>query len=456
MNMKIGAWTARLAVGMGLWLLAAPGAVAQQHMPPTTGQIYVAVDPAGATVSCNGKVVDAPPVTISGLQPGEHLIVVSKLGHEEVRRTVELAAGQRVNLEIKLVPLTGLVLVQSNPEKASVEVDGAYRGETPLLIHDLPLGKYRAKVSMPGYLPKEVDLNVENRSPRRVMVDLVSDMATLDLRSQPEGARVVIGGVYKGETPCVADRIPEGEITIEFTKEGHEPHRQTVKVVAGEKQAIEAILAPIPARLAIVSIPAGARVYVNNQFRGVSPVKMTDLAPGTYRVRAELDGCSPLARDVQLGLAQDLVEEFRLESNTGLLEITTEPADVAVIVDAKEAGHTVAKPSQTDRVSEPFRLDTLAEGRHEIQLTKKGYFAEGFAVEIVRGKTETVHKKLNKRFIPDCEVVTKTAMFRGVLVEAMPSGDLKLEVSPGVVRTISAAEVRFRRPIRQEESQPTP
>jgi hypothetical protein len=101
-------------------------------------------------------------------------------------------------------------------------------------------------------------------------------------------------------------------------------------------------------------------------------------------------------------------------------------------------------------VSDPLRVENLAEGRHDIQLSRKGYFGENFPVQIERAKTFSVHKKLNKRFIPNCEVVTKTTVYRGVLLEVAPGGDIRLEVSPGVLRTIPASEVRYRRPLRDD------
>jgi hypothetical protein len=63
-----------------------------------------------------------------------------------------------------------------------------------------------------------------------------------------------------------------------------------------------------------------------------------------------------------------------------------------------------------------------------------------------------MHQKLQKRFIPDIEVRTKVDVIRGVLLEVDPVGNVKLETRPGITRTIPAAEVVSRRPIRQEPS----
>ena len=442
---------ALVTVVVGGWAFAA-----REPDSPTAPQtqLYVTVQPEGASVTCDGRQVDAPPVTITGIEPGKHLLVIEKLGYQEERRTLEVAAGQRLNVEIQLRPVQGLLLIHSKPDGATVEIDGAYRGETPLLVTDLPFGKYRSKLSRAGHLAKEIEITVDRRSPQRCFVELTSDSATLAISSLPDGARVTVNGVSRGVTPCTVEQIPEGDATVELTLDGHQPHKQTVRLVSGQEQRIEAVLAAIPASLTVVSIPDKARIYVDNQFRGLAPVNLDTLEPGEYRLRAELEGHEPQARTVTLGLAQTMVEEFRLQGNTGLLELTTEPALVSVFVDGKEVGATTSKAGQTDRVSDSLRVENLAEGRHDVQLSRKGYFGENFPIQIERDKTFSIHKKLNKRFIPNCEVVTKTTVYRGVLLDVSAGGDVRLEVSPGVLRTIPASEVRFRRPLRDDTEEP--
>lgn len=418
----------------------------------TGGQVHITVEPEGASVTCDGIVLSTPPVTVTNVAPGKHLVVVSKLGYGEIRRTVELEeAGQRVNIEIKLKPDLGLVLVHSQPQGAAVEIEGAYRGETPLLISNLPLGSYRMKLSSPGFSPKEVDLTLEKRTPKKVDINLAADSATLVLTSDPEGARAFVNGIDRGATPCTIDRIPEGESEIEIKLDGYKSYKHRIKLATGESQELQAVLTPIPAKLLVVTIPKGGRVYIDNQFKGEAPVTLEGLAPGDYRVRAELPGHEVGARTITLARAQSLTEEFRLAGNTGVIELTTEPAGVSLSVDGIAVGTTVAKPNQTDRVSEIFNVDLVALGHHEIQLAKKGYYGVTLPVTVEKGKKVTIHKQLRKRFIPNCEVVTKTTIHRGVLLEVTPSGDVKLELRPGVIRTVRGKDIRSRRPLREAE-----
>ena len=430
---------------LATFLLATAGRAAPPTTPPT--QLRITTDPPDAVVLCDGVTQETPPVTITGLAPGEHLIVATKTGYQEERRTIVLEPGQRLAVDLKLQPLYGLVLVQSSPAGAEVEVNGASRGKTPLLLTDLPLGSYRVKLSAPGYLTKEIDLKLESRVPVKVEASLRSDSAALEIASEPPGARVLVNGADRGTTPCTVDRIREGDCRIELLLEGYEPYRRELRLSAGQTESINVVLKPLPAELTVVSIPPRARIYVDNQFSGEAPVVLKNLEPGSYRIRAELVGHEPVARTVTLGRAQRLVEEFRLERNTGNLEIITEPAGVRVFLDGQEAGMTAARPDQSDQISDPLRIEMLTAGTHQLKLVRKGYYEVAKPVEIEKDKTTTVHEKLKRRFVPDYEVRTATEVIRGVLVQIEPNGNVKLELRPGIMRTIPAAEIRSKGPL---------
>jgi len=412
-------------------------------------QVRVSTTPPGAIVSFDRVMKDTAPLLLGDLPSGEHMVSANKIGYEEARKTIVLDPGQRMAVELKLRPVLALVLVHSDPTGAEIEIDGAARGTAPILIADLPIGKYRMRVSLPGFISKEVELYADDRAPMKVDVSLASDSATLLLDSEPRGAAVAINGISTGKTtPCTLSRIPAGDTVLELALADYRPYKQTLKLVAGREETISAVLDPVPSGLKLVSIPEGARMYVNNEFRGESPLDLEDLEPGEYRVRAELKGYEPLARTVTIRQASDLVEEFRLEANSGSFELTTEPAGVKVFIDGEDSGITAAPEDETDRVSDPLRVDLLPIGEHNVQLTKKGYFEKKFAISIERDKTVTLHHKMERRFIPDYEVLTETTVYRGVLIQIDPEGNVKMETRPGVIKEIPADEVKVRRPLR--------
>jgi hypothetical protein len=413
-------------------------------------QLRVTTEPPGATVQVDGKMHDVTPVVIPDLKPGDHLVSVAKAGFVELRKTVSLGVDQRQALDLKLVPLTGLVLVLSDPTGAEVRIDDVDKGTTPRLLTDLPMGAHKVRISAPTYLPKIVDVELKDRTPVKVNVALVSDAASLVLSSEPAGAKVTVNGIASGNTPCTVERIPGGVAFVEIELAGYGTQKQEVKLRPGQKEEMSFTLKPIPAGLQVVSIPPGARIYVENQFRGNAPVTLTDLQPGSYRVRAEMEGYETTARTITLERASKVTEEFRLEGNAGILALVTEPAGVRLFIDGKESGVTPKPPEGSDAVSVPLTVPALPPGTHNLLLTKEGFFSKELKVDIKKAETTTVHEKLLRRFIPNTEIQTTSGLIeRGVLIECDPAGNTKLEIRPGVFKAFPARDIRVRRPIKE-------
>jgi len=422
----------------------------QQQSVEASAQLRIFSKPADAEISINGKTRGTAPLTLT-LKPDQYLLLAEKKGHNSIRKTITLASEQLKTCELQLQPINGLLLIHSTPSEAEIEIDGASCGKTPAFINDLPLGKYRARFTKSGYLPKEIEITINKRSPQKIAVSLTSDSATLTIDSEPQGASVTINGINRGATPCTVNRIPSGNATLEMNLDGFGHYKETLLLAAGDNQQISVPLKAIPADLKIVSIPTGARIYVNNQFRGTSPVDLTDIAPGTYRIRAEMVAHDIMLRNVEVGRAQNLIEEFRLQPNAGSLEITTEPAGVTVLLSGKEIGTTVAKSNSTDRISERLSLNLIPIGEHIMSLTKTGFFEQKLDITVMRDQTSAHHFSLKRRFIPNYEIKTSTDVYRGILIEVDAQRNVKLETHPGIFKTIPRQEIRSCLPLREDQ-----
>ena len=89
------------------------GCLEKQQSRPA-GQVYVATEPAEATLLCNNITKGATPATIINLEPGEHLITVKKAVIRKKSDSIN-QPDQRVALDIKMEPITGLLLIKSIP-----------------------------------------------------------------------------------------------------------------------------------------------------------------------------------------------------------------------------------------------------------------------------------------------------------------------------------------------------
>ena len=429
-----------------------PGS-ARAPEPPAPAILNVQSDPVGAEVFLNDVRVGETPLVTETSEFGTALLRVSLRGFREWWGSVELAAGVSRTVDVQLEPVRAAVLVLVHPEGAAVSLDGAHVGDAPVLLPGVTLGRHRLSLSRPGFQPRSVDLDIDGPAPRKVEESLVTDSATIHVSTDPSGARVFLNGVPYGEAPVDIDRIPDGVATLEVRADGYRTVQQEMRLAAGDDKPVAISLEPLPATLQVITIPAGARVYVDDAFRGESPLTLADLAPGMHRVRADLEAHDPMARNVVLRNAESSVEEFHLVPNCGSLRVTTSPAGVTVLVDGKERGRTASKPDETDQISEALEIGNVMAGTREIVLMREGFREERRTVTVQRDQTTPLDVKLARHFIPDFEIRTAENVYRGVF-HNQTAEFVRLETEPGVIRAFPLKSILSRRILREENRGP--
>ena len=431
------------------FLLAGLTALAAKDKGPAT-RLDITSQPAGATVRVDHADRGVTPLTLTDLTPGPHLLQLVKANYRDAFDTVVLEAGISRTAAFTLEPLTGILLITTDPPSCEVAQKGVSLGTTPLLVTSLESGTHRLTIASPGYQTKEIEVTLDGRTPLKQDVALMSDSGTITLTSDPVGAEVMVNGISRGHTPCRIDRIPGGTVTLGVKADGFQPHTREVSLAAGEIQNVDVRLTPLPGTLRIVSIPEAGRVYINDEFKGETPFDLTSVPPGTYRVRVDKAGYAPVARDVTLAKGAAMTEEFRLAKVTGRLELITAPSGSTVLIDGKKVGITITRGADTTAVSDPFAVEEILEGEHQIEIFRKGFATQKRKIEVKRGETLTLQFKLVRQFIPNYEVTTTRSYYKGVL-EFMNEEGIRIETAPGISQTIPMKDVKKHSPLQEEQ-----
>jgi len=106
--------------------------------------------------------------------------------------------------------------------------------------------------------------------------------------SEPSGATVFIDDEFRGATPLQDLKIAVGEHTIRVQKAGYQVHRGPLEV--GGKSADPFHFALELAQmgsLLVRSTPDGASVFLDDEYRGKTPLRLDDLEPHTYVLRLQ-------------------------------------------------------------------------------------------------------------------------------------------------------------------------
>jgi hypothetical protein len=122
------------------------------------------------------------------------------------------------------------------------------------------------------------------------------------------GARVSVNGRDEGQTPITLRNLAVGTYTVQVASDGFVRQERRVSITAARPSqsltfglaraatpAARTQAAPTPATgsLQVSSRPAGARVLLDGQLVGVTPLVLAKVATGTHVVTLELEGYGP-------------------------------------------------------------------------------------------------------------------------------------------------------------------
>jgi TonB family protein len=170
------------------------------------------------------------------------------------------------------------------------------------------------------------------------------------------------------------------------------PEAVPVPVATASEPAATAAAPPAAAPAAaigalhIVSEPAGARVRIDGEAKGQTPLDLADLPFGSHEVRVELKGYEPQVRTAVLSAeapSTDLkVSLARATPTTGTADILSSPAGATVTVDGKAAGRT------------PLSAVALKPGARRVEMALEGHEPWSGTVDVVAGQKGRIDVRL--------------------------------------------------------------
>ncbi len=271
---------------------------------PSTGSIYVSSSPSNAMVYINGAYVGNTPHTVGGYTPGNYNVEVVKSGYNNWASTAYVSAGSTANVYATLTAadIYGTISVKSSPSGASVYLDGSYKGQTPATISGVTKGAHTIELNKAGYYDWTGQITVYSGQTASVYPTLQPfaspTTGTLYVSSSPGGAYVYLDGAYEGVTPysgnLVLDNVNSGTHTLTLKLSGYKDATTSVSVPAGGSASASIPLTQqgssvTSGTVSFSSTPSGANVFLNNEYKGITPFSIT-LEAGQYQVTFRLPG----------------------------------------------------------------------------------------------------------------------------------------------------------------------
>ena len=211
------------------------------ELEPRWAAVTVSSTPDGATILIDGKPVGRTPLTVD-VGEGAHRVEWLLRGYKPRARGIRVVSREPLVVPTaRLVPSDGNLVVASEPVGATVQVDGEFRGRTPLDLDLAPDRQHRLRFTKTGYEPLSQLVELRSGQQRALNVKLKEQFGELEVRVRPPDAALLIDGAARGRADQIV-RLPAREHQIEIHKEGFEPHRVTLSIRPDFRQSLRVTL----------------------------------------------------------------------------------------------------------------------------------------------------------------------------------------------------------------------
>ena len=281
------------------------------------GYYSISSSPSGASVYFDGSYKGTSPVTVEVSSTGTpgHTVRMTLSGYQEWSNYYagNPGTGETVYVFASLTPVQsyGSISVTSSPSGATAVLDGASSQLTPCTFNNVVPGSHTIQVTRSGYSPWSTTTTVSagrNTQVYASLSPLQPATGSIYVTSVPSGASVYVDGTYYGPAPQLASGLSPGYHQVRISLSGFQDWTGSVNVQSDATTRISQTLSvgptptPLPGTgsIAVHSTPAGAEVYLDNAYVGISPLTIPSVSPGSHVVLLTMPGYANWQATVQV------------------------------------------------------------------------------------------------------------------------------------------------------------
>jgi len=249
-------------------------------------------------------------------------------------------------------------------------------------------GRYTVIAERTGYRPLQQTIEVPAGGFRLFELQLEELPGRVSFELQPD----VPFKLFVNDAAVATDSnrlvgIPGGTHHLRIETERYLPVEETLAVAGkGEEQRVAHVLQPAWANIRIDSEPPGARVQVDGEAVGVTPLE-TEVLQGERSLVLALEKYKDLSLPLQVQAGTELVlDTFQLQPADGRLVLGSDPAGASVSVDGVFHGTT------------PLTLALASGVEHAVRLSKPGYQRFDRQIQLAADEEQSLDGQLQPQY----------------------------------------------------------
>jgi DNA-binding beta-propeller fold protein YncE len=264
----------------------------------------------------------------------------------------------------------GSISVNSNPKGAEIYLDDVYEGLTPLKLDNINLGQRGIKIVMSGYQEWASYISILPSQTTKVFADLMPQQSygSISVNSNPKGAKIYLDNVYKGLTPLKLDNINSGERDIKIVMSGYQEWTSYISILPSQTTKVFADLMPQQSygSISVNSNPKGAKVYLDNAYKGLTPLKLDKINSGQRGIKIVMSGYQEWTSYISILPSQTtkVFADLMPQQSYGSISVSCDQSGAKIFLDG-----TYKKTTSTNAVI----LENVEDGYHELTVIKDSF-----------------------------------------------------------------------------------
>jgi TolB-like protein len=311
----------------------------------------------------------------------------------------------------------GSLSITSELPNAEVYLNEKFIGVTsskqPLVVNDVLEGIYQVKLIRGGYYDWQGQITVMAKMERSVEVELIAKPGSMNIYSEPSGAKIYLDNAYVGETPMSLEKVAEGEHEIRLIKLNYKIWTSKVVVRSFKPTDVKTTLEVSPGILTVNSDPVGADIFVKGKFIAKTPYTLGNITPGEVVVRVEKEGFYEWTTSALIEPNDHKVLDIVLKEKVGNINVNSMPEGAAVYLVKSNGEEKLI--GQT-----PVLNYTTSIGNYNVRVEKEDYFNKVKSITVNVGETSDISYLLEKK--PGSIVVKTTPENARIFLDGIYKG----------------------------------
>ncbi|GEM_PF-3173730 len=352
-------------------------------LSPDFGSLHVTTEPekGGRLILDGNRLGQKTPATLDTLASGSHWIKAEKNWFEPVRRQVQVKPGQRDTVNLQLNPAYGHISVESKP-RANLFIDNDPKGSGKFQTRLMP-GVYTIRAEKQKHHADARTVEINRGDRRSITLHPQPKVGFLEVITTPWHARITLNGREYGQTPEMISDLLVGQYHLVVDKKGYGSIQKDIRIQESDTLRLKKQL-PEARMVKIKTTPRGARVHIDGQGKGLTPLK-TELSFGSHKLTFYKNGYEVYNRKVEITPETSQVAADMMPTTTSV-SIRSKPSKAKVYIDGTYKGTT------------PVNLDLPLE-KHDFELEKNDYKANrSYAITKNSRKEFFIRMKPKKHF----------------------------------------------------------